>query len=114
MFTPEQVRIVRRAAMLRAQAKAAEEEANDLLDSLGTLNPDNYAAGDYILQVTPTKRFDARTAQENLTPEEFASTMATKPDSATAKKALSPERYAECQKTFGQTRRIVEVSDASM
>lgn len=111
MFTSEQVRIVRRAAMLRAQAKAAEEEADALLDSLGTLNPDNYAAGNYILQITPTKRFDARTAKENLTPEEFASTLATKPDSATAKKVLSPERYALAQKVYGVTRKIVEVTD---
>lgn len=97
--------------MLRAQAKAAEEEANDLLDSLGTLNPDNYAAGDYILKVQPNRRFDARTAEQNLTPEEFALTLATKPDSATAKAKLSPERYALAQRDYGVTRKIVEVTD---
>lgn len=111
MSVSDRDRIVRRAALLRAQAKEALEEADALLDSLGDLPIDDYACGAYILKIQPNRRFDAATAQRNLTPGEFALTLATKPDSATAKAKLSPERYAAAQKDNGVKRTIVEVTD---
>lgn len=107
----DRIQIIKAAARLRQQAKEANEQADMLLDSLGDLAVDDYVAGPYILQVRPTVRFDPATAERNLTAEEFALTLATKPDSAMAKKVLSPERYAAAQRVYGVTRRIIEVTD---
>ena len=102
---------VRRVFWMHKEAKALEAKADELLDSLGALETHNYAAGDFILQVTPTKRFDPATAKRALTAEQFASILATKPDSATAKSVLPPNVYAQTQRTYGQTRKIVLVDD---
>lgn len=104
---------VSRAFWLRRQAEALIAEADDLLDSLGNghLEPANYPAGNYILKVYPTLRFDAATAKRNLTPEEFDSILVRKPDSAVAKRLLGEERYKATQRNHGMTRKIVPVED---
>lgn len=104
-------RTVRRVAMLREAIKEYEDEIKTLLGSLGELAVDDYPAGEFILKVQPNRRFDPATAEQNLTPEEFALTLATKPDSATAKAKLSPERYAAAQKDNGTKMTIVRVTD---
>lgn len=97
--------IIARAFALRAQAKANEAEAKELLASLGDVDVDTYAVGDYQVKVTPTKRFDAATAKRNLTPAEFAKILKKVPDSALAKAVLD-ERYEACQKDYGVTVKI--------
>ena len=101
---------VKRAYLLGKQIKLLEQERSDLLDSLGTLEPSNYPAGEFILKVTPTVRFSEAEARRNLTQEQFDSILKRKPDSALAKAMLGDE-YAKCQKVYGTTRTIVPVED---
>lgn len=103
--------IVARAFMLRAQAKACESEANDLLDSLGNLDIRNYPFGDYILKIEANKRFDGSTAKANLPTELFEAILVPTPNSTVAKRVLSGDNYAACQKDYGVKRSIVEVTD---
>lgn len=101
---------VKQAYLLGKQIKALEAQRNDLLDSLGALEPSNYPAGDFILKVTPTVRFNEAEARRNLTQEQFDSILKRKPDSTLAKQMLGDE-YAKCQKVYGTTRTIVPVED---
>lgn len=102
---------VKRAYWLRQQAKAFEDEANKILDDIGELSTGKYPAGEFILQVTPTVRFDAATAQRNLTPVEYKKILKMTPNSALAKAVLGEERFKATQKVHGQTRKILPVTD---
>ena len=102
---------VKRAYWLREQAKALATEANEILDSLGELSTGKYPAGEFIFKVTPTVRFNAAEAQQNLTPEEFTSILKPAPNAALAKALLGEERYKATQKVYGQTRKIIPVTD---
>ena len=110
MTSPDFAAKVTKAYWLGKQIKALETERTDLLDSLGVTESANYPAGDFILKVTPTIRFDAATAKRNLTPEEFDSIIVPKPDSAKAKVVLGDD-YGKTQKVYGLTRAIVRVED---
>lgn len=103
-------KIVARAAALRAQAKACEAEANELLDSLGDLEIRQYPFGRYILKVEPNRRFDAATAKKNLTEAEYAKILKPTPNSALAKTLLE-DRYELTQREYDPKRTIVEVVD---
>jgi len=105
------VKTVKEAYLVKKQIDALEQRYNDLLDSLGSLDSKNYPAGEYILQVRPTLRFDAATAKRALTPAEFESILVSKPDSTVAKKVLGEDRFKVTQKVYGQTRTIVPVTD---
>jgi len=100
-----------RAYWLGQQIKALEEERNALLDAMQISETGDYAAGDFIVKVYPTVRFDPATAKRALTPQEFESILATKPDSAKAKAVLGGERYAATQKVYGMTRKIIPITD---
>lgn len=104
-------RIVAEAARHKEQAKAHEETAKALLDSLGELAIDDYVAGNFILRVSPNRRFEAATAKRNLTPEEFEAILKLTPDSALAKAVLDPETYRLCQREYEPKRTIVRVED---
>lgn len=105
---------MKRIAMLKADIKASQQEIEDIFSAHAAILSEtgDVVAGDYIVKVTPTVRFDAATAKKNLTEEEYAKTLTTAPNSAQAKKVLSPERYAQAQKTYGWTRNVVAVTDA--
>jgi|SRR5665647_72282 len=102
---------VAQAYRLGKEIKALEEERENLLGSLGDLSERDYPAGDYILRVTRTKRFDEATAKRNLTPDEFTAIMKLKPDSTLAKAILGGE-YGKTQREYGWTRKIVRIEDA--
>lgn len=104
------IEVVKRAALLRAQAKALETEANDLLDSLGDLPIRDYPAGDYILKVQTNKRFDPATAKKNLTDAQYQSILKATPNAALAKAVLD-DQYALTQKEYDPKRTIVAVTD---
>ena len=100
-------------AKIKNQKKALEEREAYLLDQLKSLDLEDrdYPAGKYLLRVSPTVRFDAATAQRQLTADQYAATLVTKPDSAKAKKVLSDEDYRLCQKNYGHTIKVVPVTD---
>jgi hypothetical protein len=96
-----------RVHRLRQQAKALEEEADRLLDSLN-LGLGQYISGEFIIKISPTVRFDAGTAERNLSPEEFRSILKETPNAALAKAVLGNERYRATQKTYDTFTRKVE------
>jgi hypothetical protein len=102
---------IKRAYWLRQQSEAYKAEADAILDGLGEFDTGKYPAGEFIYQVTPTVRFDASTAQRALLPEEFASILKPTPNAALAKALLGEERYKATQKVYGQTRKIIPVTD---
>lgn len=103
---------VNRARLLRAQAKALEEEAQEVLDSLGDLPYGTYTTSNgFALQVTPTYRFNEAEAHRNLEPDEFKSILKEKPDAALAKVMLGEDRYKATQKLYGVTRKIIKVEE---
>lgn len=110
MVMTDPAKIVARAAALRAQAKACEAEANELLDSLGDLEIRQYPFGRYILKVERNRRFDAATAKKNLTDEEYAKILKPSPNSALARAVLD-DRYELTQREYDPKRTIVEVTD---
>lgn len=100
----------RRVYWLRKEAKAMLDEADEILEKY-TLDNRNYPAGDFIVQVTPTVRFDAATAARNLPADKYQSILILKPDSTIAKARLSEDEYKMAQKKYGQTIKIVPVTD---
>lgn len=96
---------------LRQMAKQYEAEAKEILASIDFDEERHYLAGHFIAQVSRTRKFDPATAERNLTPEELAATLVTRPDSELAKRVLSPERYAAAQKEYGFTVRIVPAEE---
>lgn len=100
---------VARAYRIKAEIKALEEEYATLMDSLGELTPDKYVAGDFIVEVTPNRRFDEATAKRNLPPETFGRILKPKPDSGLAKALLDDEQYALCQRDYGVRKTIKKV-----
>lgn len=104
-------KVVARAAKIKAEIQGLTEEYNELLDSLGTLEARNYPAGDYILAVTPNRRFDAATAKRVLPASKFESILTLKPDTTLARKVLDESEYALCQKDHGVRREIKKVED---
>lgn len=106
----EFTRKVNRAKWLKIQAASLIEEADEILDSLGDLPVGQYPAGKWILQLTPTVRFDAATASRNLTKKQFDSILKPTPNAALAK-ALLGDDYKKTQKTYGVTRKIISVDD---
>jgi len=102
---------VAQIARLRDEQKAIDERIEELYGTLGDLEVRNYPAGDFILQVTRTVRFDEATAKRNLTAEQFKSILKLKPDSTLAKAVLDDD-YSLTQRSYGLTRKIVRVDDA--
>jgi hypothetical protein len=92
---------------LRQEAKRLTEVADRLLEELD-LSEGSYISGDFIIKVRPTVRFDAATAERNLSPEDFKSILKEKPDSALAK-ALLGEKYSKTQKVYGLTKSVERV-----
>lgn len=102
---------VARIYWFKQQINGLETEIERIYSSLGNLENRSYPAGKFILQVTPTVRFDPALAERVLTKKEFASILKTKPDSALAKAMLGPDTYKATQKVYGQTRKIIPVED---
>lgn len=110
-ITAEQFqRAVKRIADLKANIKSEEAEIERLYESMGELEVKSYPAGDYILKVEPSVRFDAATARQNLTPEQYASILKPTPNSALAKAVLD-DLYHLTQKDYGVKRTVVPVED---
>lgn len=103
-------RAIKRIGVLRASIRAQEEEVKDLLASLGDLEDGKSVHGDWILDVSPTRRFDAATAKKHLTKKQYESILLPKPDSALAK-ALLGDDYEKTQKTYGKTIKVYRPSD---
>ena len=102
---------VARIARLKEQISLLETEVEDLYESLGDLEVRDYPAGEYILRVTPNRRFDAATAKKALTEDEYAGILKLTPNSALAKATLDDDLYRACQRDYGLRRTIVRVED---
>lgn len=100
-----------RVFLLRKQAAACEAEAKEILERYTFEKDEAFSAGDFIVRVNRTRRFDPALAKRNLSPEAYAKTLVTKPDSTLAKKVLSEDDYRASQREFGFTVRIEEVTD---
>lgn len=101
---------VRRIYLLRAQKASIEAEVARLVESLGDLPLGKAVAGDLIMDVQETRRFDAATAKKNLTPEQFESILKPTPNSALAK-ALLGDDYSRAQKVYGTQVRVYRPDD---
>lgn len=104
-------RDMREVYLLRRSAAADLARADEIL-SRYTFDEDTaFSAGDFIVRVNRTRRFDAGLAKKNLTPEQYAATLVTKPDSTLAKKVLSEDDYRASQREYGWTIKVEEVTD---
>lgn len=101
---------IKRIGILRASIKAQQEEVVDLLASLGDLEDGRTVHGDWILDVSPTKRFDANTAKKHLTEKQYKSILLPTPNSALAK-ALLGDDYEKTQKIYGKTVKVYRPDD---
>lgn len=109
-LSEENAKRLDRARMLKAEAKALTEEADEILADLGA-EADQYIGGDYVLNVYPNRRFDAGLARKNLPPERYAAILKEAPNSALAKAVLTEEEYAASQRVNGLVRRIEKLGD---
>lgn len=92
---------------LRKMAAQCEQEAKEILSKYTWDEERAYPAGQFIVDVAKTRRFDAGWARKNLSEEDYALTLVTKPDSMTAKKNLPPEKYALAQRDdYGWTVKV--------
>lgn len=82
------------------QIKAWKAEREDLTASLDL---GLVAEGDLVAEVKETVRFDAATAEANLSPELFNSILESKPSARLAKQMLTGYEYAECQRVVGRS-----------
>lgn len=74
--------------------------------------PRPYLNGNVAVTVSPNSRFDAPTAQKNLTAEEYKSIMLLKPDAKRAQAFLTPARYKLTLKDHGNKIEIRPASDS--
>lgn len=110
MSNPQFAAKVREAYLIKAQIKDLEARYKDLLDEVDGVGVGEHDAGDYVLKITPTLRFNAAEAYRNLTPEQFESISVLTPNATLAKEVLG-EDYAKAQKVYGQTRSIEPKED---
>ena len=110
---PAFVSRVRKAALLKRQAKAMEEEAREILAELGDLDFRNYPAGDYILEVQHNWAMNPNAVAAALKPAQLKQVQKTVVD-PTKVKALYPEVYAAAMKPYAVPYKYVikEVTDA--
>ena len=106
----DRAKILQRVYMLRAQNRANEAEVKSLLDSLGEMPLGKDVAGDLIVEVSLTKRFDPGTAKKNLTEEQYQAILKPTPNAALAK-ALLEEDYELTQRTYGVTVKVYPPGD---
>lgn len=105
-------RTIGRIAELNAEIKAMQAEVEDLYSTLPQSSvPGKYNAGDYILTVTPTRRFDAKQAEKVLSVAKYKKILVPKVDSAQAKKVLTGDEYTACQAVTGNRRTISKVEE---
>lgn len=104
-------KVIARAYQINREIKALQDEYKDLMSTLDDLTPDKYVAGDYVVVVTPNRRFDEATAKRNLPPHLFDLILKPKPDSGLAKANLEPDEYALCQRDYGVKKEIKRVED---
>lgn len=100
-----------RVFLLRKQAKALEEEAKEILERYTFERDEAFSAGDFIVRVNRTRRFDPALAKKVLTADEYAATLVTQPDSTLAKRVLPQNVYESTQKEYGWTVKVEEVRD---
>ena len=103
---------VAQIARLQREKAALEAQIEELYGTLGDLEERNYPAGEYILKVTRTRRFDEATAKRNLPSHLFDMILKRKPDSTLAKAVLDADEYTLCQREYGWTKKIEKVEDA--
>lgn len=99
--------LVENEKLLKEQLKALEDERKGLES---TFEVGSYNAGEYIVDVKPTVRFDAATAKKVLSEEEYSQIVVPKVDATIAKSVLRGFRYEDCQKVTGQ-KVTVKVAD---
>lgn len=99
--------LVENEKLLKEQLKALEEERKGLES---TFEVGSYNAGDYIVDVKPTVRFDAATAKKVLSEEEYSQIIVPKVDATIAKSVLRGFRFEDCQKVIGR-RVTVKIAD---
>ena len=102
---------VAKIARKREQIAQLEQEIAELWDEVGDLEVRDYAAGNYIVKVSETRRFDPALAKRALSAKEYKSILKLVPDSKVAKALLDDELYRQCQRVYGLTKKIVLVED---
>ena len=95
--------LVRELFETRAEIKELQEREKEILDALALpAEKSRFVAGAYLVDTTPTVRFNPELAKAVLTKKEFETILRPVPQSTLAK-ALYPEKYAQMQKTSGTT-----------
>lgn len=109
--TEEFNRDIARARRIKDQIKALEGEYDQIMEKYTFAEEGTIPAGEFGLQVTRTRRFDAATAKRNLPADLYQQTLVTKPDSTKAKKVLTDEQYRMAQRDYGWTRKIIRYDE---
>lgn len=104
-------RTLERIYRKKKQIKQIEQEVEDLYESMGELDPDNYVAGDYIFKLSANRKFDPTTAKKVLTPAEYKKVLKSVPNAALARAVLDEDTFAMTQKVVGVRREVVRVED---
>lgn len=86
---------------LKRIIKDAERELSEIRTSMNITEPGIFTAGNVVLEVVETRRFDPVQAGMVLTKEELDGIMVLTPSSALARETLAPKRYAETQAVTG-------------
>jgi hypothetical protein len=95
-------------ADLNAQIKKLKEKRDELI---GGFEVGAYDGGDYVLEVTVDRRFNAAQAEKVLSKSLFNKICKKVPDSKLAHKYLTGEQYASCQKINGTKATLKKVED---
>lgn len=103
------IKIVSQIAAKKALIKSLEEDVENLYAVLpASTELGAHVFGDYILEVTPNKAFNAAQAKRVLSAEKYAALLVSKVDTTQAKKVLTGDEYEACQATRGNPRRTVK------
>lgn len=110
MSNPQFAAKVKEAYLIGLEIKSLETKRKSILDEIDGVGVGEHDAGDFVLKISPTLRFNAAEAYRNLTPEQFESISVLTPNATLAKEVLGDD-YAKAQKVYGQTRSIEPKED---
>ncbi len=100
----DQAAAVRELRELQAQAEKIATLVEERKEELRKLGAGRYlVGGEPALDIVGGVAFDAQTAVEALTDEQYQSILLPKPDSKMAKRVLTGEQYERCQKSRALT-----------
>lgn len=110
-FNEQEKQALHRARNLRAQAKAYEEEADEIISSLNLTELDSYAVGSTLVKVERNARFNPVRAQQELSKEEFEKILVPTPNGTVAKELFGETRYRKMQKEGAPKVTLTQATD---